>query len=366
MCKKLNLILKSPLVNTISIEKLGIVFRPLTEEEKKDILLTYDNFYFSSKAQTIIKNFLEYVHSKDYSIYKNKRKMNTINKYSDEQRMMVLSYEQLKNENIDFNRKTIKTKLNRVAVVEVSEKIEDYVDSDLAFVFISNIMRILLYINGDMLKTVKEYLICGNDFNLYSSEWNRKNYFILNYISDKSPKIYEEIDINEKELKEIATFIDVLSKNRIRDFIAAIDNILSKNSSPDNMVLNYVSCIERILVKYEKTEKYDIGKQIFLKYGLCINDDSEKDISEHIEMLKYCYEIRSCIIHGNDEDLMIAPQKILKINKKDIEKFIKSDKHSNNRFANVFFANAYLEANLDILIKAWIKNTSRIEFLKNN
>lgn len=117
---------------------------------------------------------------------------------------------------------------------------------------------------------------------------------------------------------------------------------------------------------FEKSDKYDIGKQIFLKYGLCINDSGVSDVNEHIKQLKYCYEIRSCIVHGNDRDLITAPTRILKISKKEIEEYIKSDKYSNTRFANIYIAIIYLENNLDILLKEWIENPNRIEFLKKN
>lgn len=363
MTKCVNIFLKENLLNSINIEKIGMLFRPLTDTEKNSILFVYDKYFFSKQAKNVIRNVLDFKNS----IVVDKRKFNAFKKYNDTQKYAAFTVELYQENNIPFNRNIIKKRLSKIVIVELTDEVTRYTDSDLDYILLSNIVKILLYMKGiNDIKALKDKFICNPSFSIFSDDLTKKTSSIMNYISSDCSKIVEELDITQNDLEQLKNFINYLNVDRIRDFTTGIDSILTKSISIDNVLLNYVSCIERILVKYEKNERYDIGKQVFLKYGLCINDYDSINIEEYIKQLKYCYEIRSCIIHGNDNDLITAPQRILKMDKKFIEGFIKSDKYINNRFANIYLAITYLENTLDLLFKVWIENPSRIEFLKNN
>ena len=214
------------------------------------------------------------------------------------------------------------------------------------------------------LQKLKETVIINPQLSIFSDNIIRFNDSVLNFIDKSCNKIIDEVDLTENDFIQFNEFINFLSRERIRDFNIVLDYIFSNNTSLDSLLLGYISAIERILACNEKS--YDIGKQLTLKFGLCINDNISTDLNEHIKNIKYCYEIRSCIIHGNDNDMFDAPKRHLGINMDYVKKFAKSDKHYKRRSTIIFFAIYYLEENMKVLFKEWIDNPSKIEFLKKN
>jgi len=107
-------------------------------------------------------------------------------------------------------------------------------------------------------------------------------------------------------------------------------------------------------------------KQLSLKFGICLHDFKTEIKGDDSKYIKYCYEVRSCIVHGNDIDLLEAPKKYLGLEHEYIKELAGSSKMRDKRFAVLFLAVKYLENNLNILIKGWMKNPKKIEYLKKN
>lgn len=290
-------------------------------------------------------------------------------KLTDEEFEAGYIYESFKLAEFPFNKSVLNRQLNKIAIIEYSEATNDYIENGLEYILISHIIKSILLKKGNIsLIDLRNALISSDKFDIFSDELLNSVDSIFNYINKSCPQILEVVDLKEEDFNSFEKFINTLTNDRIRDFILIAECIFTKETSNSNSLLNYISCLERLLVKYEKDNNYDIVKQVVLKFGLCISDNSDAgiDIQEKIKYIKYCYQIRSCIIHGNENDLLQAPMKFLKMTKDDIIQIMGEDKTYKTRFLNIWLANSFLENNIGIVIKEWIDNPKRIEFLKNN
>ncbi len=350
--------LKKQLKNPVKLQKMGILIRPLTLEEKNKLNAKYETAFFSKDAKNIFKEY-----------EKSKKQKSLILNLTDEQLKNCYIYEHLKLDQIPFNKSVLNRQLSKIAILEFNEEINNYIENGMESFLIANIIKsLLLKDKKENLNSLKGYVICSEKFDIFSDEMIEAVDSVLNYINKNCPEILKMVDLTEKDFLTFNNFLNSLNADRIRDFILVIENIFIKETSQSSELLNYISSIERMFVKYDKNNNYDIGKQIGLKFGLCISDNLAKsdDIQEKIKNIKYCYEIRSCIIHGNEDELLKAPHKILKITKEEIINIMGGDRTYKTRFLNIWLAHRFLENNIGIAIKEWIDNPKRIEFLKNN
>lgn len=357
----MHIFLKQQLKTTIKINKIGMTIRPLSEEERDKIIIRYDSLFLSRDARIKLKTY-EKMHSNLLSL-----KELTSLKLTDEEFKAGYIFETFKLDGIPINKSTLIKQLNKIAIIEFDEQINEYIEEGLEFVFASHIFKSILLTKGNYsLSDLKNMVITSDKFDIFSDELLNSIDSIFNYISKSCPNIMDIVDLKEKDFNNFNKFVNVLTKERIRDFILISECIFTKEVSNSNSLLNYVSCLERLLVKYEKDNNYDIGKQIVLKFGLCISDNSDASIEEKLKYIKYCYQIRSCIIHGNENDLLQAAPKYLKMTKEEIIGIMGGDKIYKTRFLNIWLANNFMENNITIAIKEWMDNPKRIEFLKRN
>lgn len=357
----MHIFLKQQLKKTIKFNKIGMTIRPLNEEERDKIMIKYDTLFLGKEAKIKLKIYQK---MRSYSL---PLKELTSLKLSDEEFKAGYIYESFKLDGIPLNKSALIKQLNKIAIIEFNEQINEYIEEGLEFVLASHIFKSMILKKGDIsLSDLKNIVITSNKFDIFSDELLISVDSIFNYINKSCPKLIEIVDLKAKDFNDFEKFINVLTRDRIRDFILISECIFTKETSNSNSLLNYVSSLERLLVKYEKDNNYDIGKQIVLKFGLCISDNSDVNIEEKLKYIKYCYQIRSCIVHGNENDLLKAPMKYLKMTKEEIIEIMGGDKIYKTRFLNIWLANNFLENNITIAIKEWIDNPKRIEFLKNN
>lgn len=349
----LHVFFNKELKSCIDMESFGIVIRPLTEEEKIKIIQRYDELFFSKKAKSKYKQYIENISAQL-----------TADEYS--AGFIKKRYDEF---GIEFNKTILKKQLKRIGILEFKEKVHDFIEEEIERILLSNIIKTLLLKKGHKsLNELRGMMICWEKLDLFSENILDSTNAIMNCIGKEVPKIIDIIELEQQDFMEFEKFTKMLTTERIRDFVLVMENVWGGDNSASNELLNYVSCLERILVKYENNDKYDIGKQLILKLGLCINDNlnTEEDIGEQLDLIRFSYAIRSYIIHGNERDLLNAPNKYLKKSEQTIRSFTKDYKPYKRRFFYIWIAKQFIEGKLCVVLKEWIENTERIEFLKNN
>jgi len=104
-----------------------------------------------------------------------------------------------------------------------------------------------------------------------------------------------------------------------------------------------------------------------LKTGIILKNyikpSSNKTISE---LLKFCYGVRSAIVHGNEEKILTLLNTIKQKNIK-WEKIIPSSKNKNdNKNKALIFCEVNLLMFSRAVIKYWLENTTVIDYIKEN
>jgi len=363
----MQMILKKGLLSPIALDKLGITFRPLSSQEQNDIIIKFDSLFFNQKSKRRIKDYIEYKEIEEDWVkllpylakHKNRKKS-----YEEETADHI--YSKLKHISKEFNKNYIKKQLKKIVIIEFCDKLDEFISKNTQKYMIKEILRTFLYATENFdYKKVKDLNICSDVWTVFNDEFLLNVYSILNYDSDGT-LIINEIALDDEKIKVFNNFLNILTKERIRDFLLIVDNLFSNNVSIDNQVLNYISILERLFVKYDKSDNYDIGKQICLKFGLCMHDYKDGVDDFDVKNIKYCYEVRSCIIHGNDIQLLNAPKQILKLDDVDLFKAFESEKIYDRRFLILFLATRYLEYNMSNVLMAWFNNPKKIEFLKQH
>ena len=358
---------KKGLNSHIVIDKLGITFRPLTMEEKDNEILMFDNYFFNGRSKNRIKRHIERKNItndllKTYAYMKKHKKTEE----TDEEIYADIVYSDLEKVNKVFNKSYIKKQLKKIVIVEISDVLNDFVSDNLKAFIVSRILKTLLYsMEGNDYNTINNLSIYSDVNTILQDDFGSKILFTINY-SESVESFFDEVDLNEQHLNKLNLFLNKLSKERIRDFLLVVDSLFSNNLSSDNKILNFMSILERILVKYDKDINYDVGKQLFLKFGMCIHDCKKEVSNFDLKDIKYCYDVRSCIIHGNDIELLNAPKRYLKLENSDLKKMIKSEKNHDIKHLIVFLAVSYLQSNLNFILKEWVNDTIKVEFFKQN
>lgn len=359
------MIIKNEINKKYVIKKLGITFRPLTEEEKTKVINKYEQLIFSRGAKKRINKYIEYNNIKDNTVelLKYFQKNKNIQYTEDEKTCNFLYCEMLKS-NKKITKTYLKSQLRKIVIVEFDDNILNFSSENMKIFLLKQIIKTFFYaIKNYKYDEASSITVCNDTWDIDSGDLLINLISILNYTST-ADSLITELNINNNDFDLLSDFFETLTKDRIRDFISVVDNLFGNKTSVENSIINKISIIERILGKYDKN--YDMRKQLSLKFGICLHDFKTEIKGDDSKYIKYCYEVRSCIVHGNDIDLLEAPKKYLGLEHEYIKELAGSSKMRDKRFAVLFLAVKYLENNLNILIKGWMKNPKKIEYLKNN
>ena len=372
MVQRYFIITSNKISETESIDNLGIVLRGLSDDEKNKILYNmYENFF----NKTIEKEGNNIINNRPFIEVK------------EELKNYLLAYLTLSKYNMKFNKNYLKRILNKLLIIEIDiEKIKKFVlKEDSLESFIINYINLCFSLKNKDSATFdinilthkwplneNNDFICGND--VYSFIFQIANSQLPEYNAENKINFYFPRDITIKELIETGNIFKANNTSQIENFLLTIDSIFQNNNRLENKITNCMTIIERIITFHDtSTEKVDNKKQFTLKIGL-VCDLKDTDLESSSKFLKLCYDVRSAIIHGSNSELdklyltylnylkSTVPNFDAQLFEKKLNIIDKFDK----RYILLFVASKKLEECLKELIVYWIKNPTKIAFIKAN
>lgn len=359
------------LKKTVDISKFGIKFRKINSKEKKQILDDLNKYLYNN---TNIKLSKKYDISEPFDsieTYKFYKSLDEVNKE------ICLEYNLLLKSDFKFlTIKELQERLDHLIIIECNETIlSEFIDKENITKFISNLLRLYGIYNSPLefnTKVKPDYtFILESDF----INRKRENYYsdlLLNFASSYKSKnnktnSLKYVNINEEFLTNLKKLIDIFDKKDIRTFISSIDLMYLKTSTLENKIINYTSTIERLLI----SSNDNITSNFVLKAGLILkkylksnNDKSNESIKK---LLTFCYDIRSCIVHGSEEKIIDKLDKLLDKDNRIKKICIKENNSYNNKLFNAYnISSMILYLTVCSIIKYWFDYPSELKYIKNN
>ncbi len=367
-----NIIVNFELKKTIRIKKIGLTFRKLTQGEKNIIKEQIDNVYKKNKKviDQAVKTYKEDEHLK--------LSMNLLS-YDEVTRGIIVFCFMLIKKGFSINSKTkIDKMLNRTIIISYDLKImEEYINKESINKMISNILSLYGIYSKNIefnykVRSDYEYILSNNILNI-----KEKDYFI-NLILDmlvsykSKDGIRKNVELSEDYLLQLKTFFEQLDKNEIRRFFTAIDMIYSKHNLIQNSIINNVTIIESILI----SEDREIKRNFVLKAGILLNSYIDKNYKKNTKQtnkftkdcLEYAYDIRSSIVHGNQEKILNIVDTYCKKNKyiNELINSCKDEKYNTRKDKALNVASSISYLAVRATIKCWLEKPSIINYLKEN
>lgn len=357
-----NILTNFPLSKKISIGELGIIFRPLSTKEKQMILNQIDNVYTKNKK---IINEADKKYTKDDEL---KLSMELL-KYDDLTHQLIMFCFLSKKRGFKFNSpKKINSVLDNMMIIETKNDILcEFIEEKNIITFISNILSLYDIYSTDINfnnKVRSDYTYILNDNILNPKEKDYNLNLFMTVLMSYDNKMMKMTELSEEYLIDLKKFFSKLNKNEIRRFLNAIDLFYSNNITIQNRVVNNITLAESILIK----EGEDIKANYILKAGLILKHYTAggESINNFIRVyLNYCYDIRSSIVHGNEEKILdifnTATQK-----NKHIKDLAKDDPttYNNKKLRALGLASMMSMIVNRAILKYWIENPSMISYLK--
>lgn len=358
-----NILAAFKLKQNISIPKLGLEFRSLTKEEKTKIVMDIDRLYLKNKDS--INKFIE----ENISCSEPEFLLNLFNIEKDLQNFYMLMVHLKKKGYVVNSKKRMLETIDRMIIIECDLNIlKDLIDEKKSITFISNILSLYnIYVEPTELKfkARKDYsfILEDNIFDTSDPEYLFNLTLAIMVSFDKVSKImYKQVELSEDYLNKLAFFISKLDVDEMRRFVMIIDFIFSRADSMQSRILNLSIIIESILIK----ENQDIRQNFVLKTGIIMKKSLTKGNNLAIqELLKYSYDIRSCIVHGN-EDKAVELLNTLNNKTKYLKDFDVSSSHKSKKNESFVLAETVLLIHANAVIKYWIDDFSMIRYMKNN
>lgn len=170
-------------------------------------------------------------------------------------------------------------------------------------------------------------------------------------------------------LMSIGKFINTISNEDVFKFIEIMELFFSNSRLAQNNILNDILIIESLLINRESDS---ISKEFILKTGIVYkySKDSKKKRNYSNKdlrvILKYLYEMRSIIIHGNTEKIFDNYNKLtMKNNSLNYPKIGKVSKMQKKIIILKFTEELSYEF-VKMVFLYWINNTNKIDFIRNN
>lgn len=357
-----NILANFQLSKKINIDKLGIVFRPLNTKEKQMILNQIDTIYTKNKK---IISELDKKYTKDDGL----RVSLELSKYDDLIRETVMFCFLSKKRGFKFNTsKKINNMLDKTIIIDIKEDILcEYIEKNSIKKFVSNILSLYgIYSSNISLnnKVRLDYSYILNDNILDPTQKDYNLNLIIAFLMSYEHQMVKTTELSENYLIDLSKLFSRLNKEETRRFLNAIDLYYSDNVMIQNRVVNNITLAESILIK----EGEDIKANYILKAGLILKHYSEsgEGINNFIKAyLNYCYDIRSAIVHGNEEKILSIFNTAIQKNKH-IKDFAKDDPvtYNNKKIRAIGLANMMSMIVNRAILKYWIENPSMISYLK--
>ena len=358
-----NILVDFPLTKKINIEKLGITFRNFTKKEKNTILEFIDNIYLKNKK--IIQDAI-----KKYDIKDELKLSIDLLKYDKLSQEVIMFCFMSKKRGFTLNSiRKIKKLLDNMIIIDINKDIlSEYLAEEKYVIFISNILSLYDIYSSDIHfnKNVKlDYSFILNRNILNKKDTDYELNLIINLIMSLDQKMAAMIELSEDYLLCLKKFFSKLNKNEIRRFLNVIDLFYSDNMMIQNKILNDVTLAESVLIK----EGEDIKSNYILKSGLILKHYAKggESINKFIrDFLNYCYDIRSAIVHGNEEKILEIYNKAMQKNKsfKELARDIE-ESYNNKKMKALSLANTMCFIVNRAIIKYWLENPSIVSYLKN-
>ena len=357
-----NILTNFKLSKKISIDKIGILFRPLSNKEKQMILNPIDKIYTKNK-KIINEADKKYTKEDEYKLSID------LLKYDDITRQSIMFCFMNKKSGFKFNTpKKIHQILENMMIIEQKKEVlSEFIEEKNISKFISNILSLYDIYSSDINfnnKVRTDYIFILNDNILNPKEKDYNLHLIHNVLMSYKNKMLKEAELSEEYLISLNEFFSKLNKNEIRRFLNVIDLFYSDNIMIQNKVVNNITIAESVLIK----EGEDIKSNYILKAGLILKKYTSKAlyINDFIKVyLNYCYDIRSAVVHGNEEKILDIYDKAIKKNK-----YIKklsdepSETYNNKKMKALGLANLMSIIVNRAIIKYWIENPSMIDYFK--
>lgn len=357
-----NILTNFKLSKKISIDKIGILFRPLSNKEKQMILNQIDKIYTKNK-KIINEADKKYTKEDEYKLSID------LLKYDDITRQSIMFCFMNKKSGFKFNTpKKINQILDNMMIIEQKKEVlSEFIEEKNISKFISNILSLYDIYSSDINfnnKVRTDYTFILNDNILNPKEKDYNLNLIHNVLMSYKNKMLKEAELSEEYLISLNEFFSKLNKNEIRRFLNVIDLFYSDNIMIQNRVVNNITITESVLIK----EGEDIKSNYILKAGLILKKYTSKAlyINDFIKVyLNYCYDIRSAIVHGNEEKILDIYDKVIKKNKY-IKKLADepSETNNNKKMKALGLANLMSIIVNRAIIKYWIENPSMIDYFK--
>ena len=358
-----NILTDFSLSKRIDIDKLGIIFRPLTNKEKTIILKMIDNIYMKNKRviNKLCKNYdkedelkISMLLSKEYDditresimfcfmSYKSGFKFNTLNK--------------------------INKLLDNMIIIDVNnDVISEFISKENIVKFISNFLSFYDVYSSDInfnkkVRSDYSYILNDNILNPKEKDYNLN--LIMTLLMSYDNKMMKKTELSEKYLLDIKSFFSKLNKNEIRRFLNAIDLFYTNNIMIHNRLVNNITLAESILIK----EGEDIKANYILKAGIILKHYSggAETINCFIkDILNYCYDLRSAIVHGSEEKILVNLNSAIQKNKhlKDLLED-KNASYNNKKLKAIGLASDMSMLVNRAILRYWIENPSMLSYLK--
>lgn len=357
-----NILTSFQLSKKISIDKLGIIFRPLNVKEKQMILNQIDNMYTKNKK---IINEVDKKYTKDDELELSMELL----KYDDLTRELIMFCFLSKKKGFKFNSpKKINRILDNMVIIETKNDVLcEFIKEDSIIKFISNILSFYDIYSSNIKfnnKVRLDYSYILNDNILNPKEKDYYINLIMTVLMSYENKMMKTTELSEEYLITLKSFISKLNKEEIRRFLNAIDLFYSNNIMIQNRIVNNITLAESILIK----EGEDIKANYILKSGLILKQYTAggETINSFIRVyLNYCYDIRSAIVHGNEEKILSIFNTAIQKNKH-IKDLAKGDQatYNNKKQRALGLANMMSMIVNRAILKYWIENPSIVSYLK--
>ena len=350
----------------ISLKKIGITIRNATLKEKR----------------YIINNINEIICIKDQILeFYNKNKeldetsfefLLEIQKIEDKyiRHRILEAFGMLKAGFVFNETHKIEEIVNKLVIIETDNLIMDKNGIKDIKRFVSNILSLNNICESPLLN---KYIILKNDYSLILSDnpldKNNEYYFhelmisfIFNY-SKVEYKSFKEIKTTNNFLKKLEVFINKLDSNGICKFVEIIDLLFCDYTMPQSAIISNVTIVESLIIN----EKEDIQKAFILKGGIILKKYLVKSSNDAVSsLLKYAYNIRSDIVHGNYDKILIDLN-ALNQRTKETKKFIAGIDSIVGKKNEAYIIALNIAAMLSrATVKYWIENTKDTEFMKLN
>lgn len=358
-----NILINFKLSKKIKIDKLGLIFRPLSAKEKQMLLNQIDNIYFKNKK---IINDADKKYSKDDEL---KFCFDLSNKYDDLTRESIMFCFLSKKSGFQFNsKKKVENLLDNLIIIDIDKSVlNDYIDEENIIKFISNILSLYDIYSSDINinnKVRPDYSFILKDNILDPKEKDYNLNIMMAILMKLDNKMLKTTELSEEYIINLKKFITKLNKGEIRSFLNAIDLFYSNSIMMQNRLVNNITIAESILIK----EGEDIKTNYVLKAGFILKYFSKggETINTFIrDILNYCYDLRSAIVHGNEEKIMSIYNKAIQKNKH--MKDLLDDEnltYNSKKLKALGLANTMSMLVNRAIIKYWIDNPSMISYLK--